>query len=668
MASDALDSGNPDFGDEASTWRRGLASALAFVATLALMGLVLAVAYLGSARDQSLRWERHTENVILLTRSADASMARAEAALGRFVIGGRQNSGSSYFFEWRAAGRQLDELARLVDNDPAQLERVTRLRALYRQRGGQLDDAATRASYKQGWSALSQFDQAGTGPTGDQIEQLLRQIGAAEQDLMRRRMAQTGLLARRTSLFTELLSVLGLIVGAGAIFMGLTAYEAVRQNKAALRLAQAQADRAETLESAVAERTTELRHANEALRVEGDERLAAEAQLRQAQKMEAVGQLTGGIAHDFNNMLAVVVGGLDLAKRKLAGPPAEVERHLNNALEGATRAAQLTRRLLAFARSEPIHPDAVEPARLILGMRDLLDRTLGERVTIATELEDDAGVVWVDPSQLENALLNLAVNARDAMHGEGTLTLSATSVTLGLLEVGHLPGGEYVRISVRDTGGGMPPEVLERAFEPFFTTKPVGKGTGLGLSQLFGFARQSDGDVLIRSQVGVGTEVALYLPRRAAGTQSAEVTPIRAAAAPASTSGANVLLVEDDPRVRVSTQGALEELGHSVRAVDGGSEALDAIAAFDGFDLVVTDVVMPEMTGPELARRLRDAAPHVPVLFVTGYVGEAGDGEELPPEAILRKPFTVSALEAAVDAALQRASEPPPIGRVAAAG
>ena len=341
-------------------------------------------------------------------------------------------------------------------------------------------------------------------------------------------------------------------------------------------------------------------------------------------------------------------------------------------IQAGQSARDLTARLLAFARSEPINPEGVSPAVLIGGMKDLLDRTLGERISIVTEMDEDAGLVWVDPHQLENALLNLAVNARDAMDGEGQLTFVAEPVTLGLLEIAHLPPGDYVRIAVRDTGQGMSPEVLERAFEPFFTTKPVGKGTGLGLSQLFGFARQSGGDVVIRSEVGVGTEVSLYLPRRAPAAASAEVTPIRpmvqAAPEPAGAGDVRVLLVEDDPRVRVATLGALEELGHRVVAVGGGREALDAIAGDGGFDLVITDVVMPEMTGPELARALRDVAPELPVLFVTGYVGEAGDGEDLPPEAILRKPFTISALEGAVEAALGRANEPPPSERVAAAG
>jgi signal transduction histidine kinase len=229
--------------------------------------------------------------------------------------------------------------------------------------------------------------------------------------------------------------------------------------------------------------------------------------------MEAVGQLTGGIAHDFNNMLAVVVGGIDLARRRLNGPRREVMTHLTNAMEGATRAAALTRRLLSFARSEPLLPERVESAALVGGMSDLLDRTLGERIQVEIDLAPDTWPIYVDPHQLENAIVNLAVNARDAMDGTGLMRISTANVRLQANEVGDVQPGEYVRISVTDTGCGMSPEVLERAFEPFFTTKPVGKGTGLGLSQIFGFAHQSGGEVGIDS-----CRVARPPPPRSAST------------------------------------------------------------------------------------------------------------------------------------------------------
>jgi signal transduction histidine kinase/ActR/RegA family two-component response regulator len=454
----------------------------------------------------------------------------------------------------------------------------------------------------------------------------------------------------------------------GAIVLGWLAFRAISERLAALREADSEASRARQLEEAVRERTRELSQAYEQLKAESAEREAAEAQLRQVQKMEAVGQLTGGIAHDFNNMLAVVVGGLDLARRKLTGRRREVEFHLDNAMEGATRAAALTRRLLAFARAEPLLPVAVAPAGLVEGMLDLVDRSIGERITVRTHFPEETWNVSVDTNQLENAVLNLAVNARDAMDGEGQLAISVENVALAAGDVGELQAGEFVRISVSDTGSGMSPEVMERVFEPFFTTKPVGKGTGLGLSQIFGFARESGGDVVIESAVGVGSTVSLYLPRSTQQVESAAVAPGSDETVPGA-AGTAILVVEDDPRVSRSTVGALEELGYTPIACAGGLEALDILEREAGrIELIITDIMMPEMTGPELVRKATARWPSTAILFVTGYVGEAGS-EELSGHDILRKPFTVAALAAAVAGALaRRPSEWPPASAAAAGG
>jgi CheY-like chemotaxis protein len=385
--------------------------------------------------------------------------------------------------------------------------------------------------------------------------------------------------------------------------------------------------------------------------------------------MEAVGQLTGGIAHDFNNMLAVVVGGLDLAKRKLHGPKRDVELHLDNAMEGATRAAALTRRLLAFARSEPLLPEGIAPSALLEGMADLIDRTIGERISVETRVPPEQWHVWADSNQLENAILNLCVNARDAMDGSGELRIEVDNLSLRAGEVSELAAGEFVRISVVDSGIGIAPEHLERVFEPFFTTKPVGKGTGLGLSQIFGFARQSGGDVTIESEVGKGTRVSIYLPRSGQAADQAAEREEQAALqqdepqGPAP--GATVLVVEDDPRVSRSTVNALEELGYRPIACSSGGEALEVLERGERIDLVVSDVMMPEMTGPELVRILSRRYPHIGVLFVTGFVGEAGDAEDLSGYDILRKPFTVAALADAVSSALSHRMGPLP---AAAAG
>jgi len=650
-----------DFG-----WR-GVGTALgALLAALVLVAVVVFLAMSSRARDEAVAAERHTYDVTLLTRTLDSSIARAEAALGRFVLDEDvKTSGNIYYSQWRLAGTQLQQLERLVAGDPQQSRRVDQLEQLYQRRGDEFALVARATVAKRGGTGY--FYGAANSDTGRDLSAKLAEIATSERRTLEERMAQTKIFAARTQRLTEYLSILGVIVGLGAIFLGWVAFRAVRLNALARRLAETEADRASALEEAVRERTQELWEANQALKAEAAERLAAEAQLRQVQKMEAVGQLTGGIAHDFNNMLAVVVGGIDLAKRRLNGPRREVQHHLANAMEGATRAAALTRRLLSFARSEPLLPERVDSRELVTGMSELLDRTLGERIKIVTELDADAWPVFVDSHQLENAILNLAVNARDAMDGTGTLTIETANVTMAANEVGDVRPGEYLKLSVTDTGCGMTDEVRERAFEPFFTTKPIGKGTGLGLSQIFGFAHQSGGEVGIESELGKGTTVSLYLPR----TEAVAPVKLHPQATGGETDptvpGARILLVEDDPRVRAATVGALEDLDYQPTSCSSGAEAIEL---FDNneFDLVISDVIMPEMTGPELVRILKARKPEVAVLFVTGYVGE-GESEDLIGYELLRKPFTVGALATAVASALARpVNEPRRSGGAAAAG
>jgi CheY-like chemotaxis protein len=292
-------------------------------------------------------------------------------------------------------------------------------------------------------------------------------------------------------------------------------------------------------------------------------------------------------------------------------------------------------------------------------MSDLLDRTLGERIRVEIDLAKDTWPAYVDPHQLENAIVNLAVNARDAMEGEGLMRIATENVHLAANEVGDVRAGDYVKISVTDTGCGMTQEVVDRAFEPFFTTKPVGKGTGLGLSQIFGFAHQSGGEVGIESQLGRGTTVSIYLPR----TEAAAPVRIHPAAQRSDSDvhvpGARILLVEDDPRVRTATVGALEDLDYEPVACGSGAEAIELFKQQE-FDLVISDVIMPEMTGPELIRHLKSTQDRdFAVLFVTGYVGE-DESDALRSHELLRKPFTVGALASAVAAALARSATEPP--------
>jgi signal transduction histidine kinase/ActR/RegA family two-component response regulator len=656
-------------------WRRGGAAAGALIATLILLAMVVLVAISNQARDRALEGERRAYDVSLLTRSVDASISRAEAALGRFVLDeDEKGSGNIYYSQWRLAEQQIAQLERLVRNDPRQRARVQELKERFEERGKEFALAARATAAKQGSGGTGYFYQSAKAETdrsdnGKGLSAKLSEIARAERQLLRARMQETRFFSARADKLTDYLSWLGIIVGLAAIFLGVVSVQAVRQFAYAKKLADTETERAEVLEEAVAERTRELREANAALKAEAEEREAAEAQLRQVQKMEAVGQLTGGIAHDFNNMLAVVVGGIDLARRRLNGPRREVLNHLNNAMEGATRAAALTRRLLSFARSEPLLPERVDSRELVSGMSDLLDRTLGERVHVEVDLASDIWPIYVDPHQLENAIVNLAVNARDAMEGEGAMRIAAHNTTLAANEVGDIQPGEYVRISVTDTGCGMTPEVMERAFEPFFTTKPVGKGTGLGLSQIFGFAHQSGGEVGIESQRGKGTTVSIYLPRSEALEATVRLHPaMHRSENEAIVPGARILVVEDDPRVRASTIEALQDLDYDPVSSSSGAEA---IALFESatFDLVITDVIMPEMTGPELIKHLKQTHDDFAVLFVTGYVGE-GETGDLVGHELLRKPFTVGALANAVAVALSRrpSNEPRRSGGAAAAG
>jgi signal transduction histidine kinase/ActR/RegA family two-component response regulator len=638
-----------------SGWRGRWASAVALIAAIILVALLGLVTTSRQDRDAALELERNTYEAMQLARSAELSIARAEAAMGRYVLDPEQESGAQYYQEWRLAARQIGQLRGLA-REPEQKQRVDELRRLFALRGQELAVAAAAATRREGMVGLGLFYRAAQSKTLPQLRAQLEAIVRAGRQTLEQRVRFTESVAEQTDRLTRWLGWLAMLISALAIALSYWAYRAFNERSIAQSEAESEAERADELERAVEERTRELSTAYERLQAETDERAAAEEKLRQIQKMEAVGALTGGIAHDFNNMLAVVVGGLDLARRKLKRDPQDADQHLENAMEGATRAAALTRRLLAFARAEPLLPEAIAPAGLVRGMLELIDRTIGERIRVHTATPPEEWPVWADPTGLENAVLNLCVNARDAMPDGGDLSIEVDNVTLGEGEVGTLEPGDYVRIAVDDTGTGIAPEHLERVFEPFFTTKPVGKGTGLGLSQIFGFARQSGGDVAIRSEVGRGTQVAIYLPRaRDVADRAAAPRPDQAAALAHHEDGAaRILVVEDDPRVSRATVNALSELGHAPVAVASGRAALDRLDEDSGFDLMITDVVMPEMTGVELAREVADRHPALRILFVTGYVGEAGSVDELAGTELLRKPFTVAQLAAAIDRALPR--------------
>ncbi|WJR80004.1 ATP-binding protein [Bradyrhizobium sp. NP1] len=380
---------------------------------------------------------------------------------------------------------------------------------------------------------------------------------------------------------------------------------------------------------------------------EVNERTKAEAQLRQVQKMEAVGQLTGGIAHDFNNMLAVIIGGLNLLQRKLAKGETDVGRFVESAIDGARRAAALTQRLLAFSRQQALSPEAFNPNRMIAGMTDLLSRTIGEHINVETVLAAGLWPVKADAGQLENAVLNLCVNARDAMPDGGKLTVETSNAYVDEIVSREyaLAPGQYVLIAVADNGVGMRGEVIARAFDPFFTTKEVGRGTGLGLSQVYGFVRQSGGHVKIYSEVDVGTTVKIYLPRHY-GEPTAEQARLGPDAPYRGLKSELILVVEDEERVRVVSVEALRDLGYSVVGAANPAEALQLLESGLGVSLLFTDVIMPAMSGSELADRARDQVPGLKVLYTTGYTRNAitHNGFLDPGTSLLSKPFTVDEL------------------------
>ncbi|MGE0750011.1 MAG: ATP-binding protein [Variibacter sp.] len=416
----------------------------------------------------------------------------------------------------------------------------------------------------------------------------------------------------------------------------------------ALRVRERERDKAEddlrrlseTLERNVAERTSDLV-------AEMGRREATESALRQAQKMEAIGQLTGGIAHDFNNMLAIVMGGLEMCQRRLARGEAILERHIDTAMAGARRAASLTARLLAFARRQPLMPEPIDGNRLVTDMSDLLRRSLGETIQFETVLAAGLWRTVADPNQLESALLNLAVNARDAMGEGGKLTIETANTYLdeAYAERADVNAGQYVMFAVTDTGTGMSAEVRGKAFEPFFTTKSSGVGTGLGLSQVYGFVKQSNGHVSIYSEPGEGTTIKIYLPRSLASADAASTESDRGAL-PTGNAGVRILVVEDEEGVRRNTVEALRELDYMVLDAGSGAAALAILEKEPDIALLFTDVVMPEMNGRKLADEVLRRRPDMKVLFTTGYTRNAIVHNAVLDAGVhvLPKPFTIGDL------------------------
>jgi signal transduction histidine kinase/CheY-like chemotaxis protein len=402
---------------------------------------------------------------------------------------------------------------------------------------------------------------------------------------------------------------------------------------------------ASRLETLVAERTSELQEANRRLRAEIAERKQAEAALRQAQKMEAIGQLTGGVAHDFNNLLAVILGNLELATDQL--PTERLRRLIGNAERAARRGARLTEQLLAFSRKQRLNLGATDLNALVSSMGDLLFRTIGGTVRIETILENDLWPALADVSQIELAILNLAINGRDAMPDGGRLTIRTANVGPATPQrPAELTSGHYVAVSVSDTGSGMTEEVQAKAFEPFFTTKAIGQGTGLGLSQVYGVVRQSGGTVRIDTRLGQGTTVTVYLPRASDHAATRQLEP---AVVPQGDRRGAILVVDDDPDVRELTVAFLELLGYTATAGESGRAALQVLELGADLDVLLIDYAMPDLTGAETIRLVRAMRPDLRILMMTGYADTAALEGIAGGNGILKKPFTRAELAAKID-------------------
>jgi signal transduction histidine kinase/ActR/RegA family two-component response regulator len=530
---------------------------------------------------------------------------------------------------------ELENLSRLALDSPSEQQDVIALRAIADDKLAELRKTVELRRSGDADAALA-LVRGGSGKAAmDRARTLVARLEDVQGPLLSRRIAQTG----STGAILQATIILAALL---ALLLALLSVNYLRRYLAESRIAY-----------------EEVASANNKLAEEAVARGKLETQLRQSQKLELIGQLTGGIAHDFNNMLAVVIGNLNLLQRRMAKGETDVARFVNGAIEGAERAAALTHRLLAFSRQQPLAPASTDVNKLVSGMAELLRRTLSEAVILETVL---AGGLWrthSDAVQLESAIVNLAVNGRDAMPDGGKLTIESGNAYLDeAYAASHeeVKPGQYVLIAVTDTGFGMDAETIAKAFDPFFTTKPSGKGTGLGLSQVYGFVKQSGGHLKIYSEPGQGTTVKIYLPRFTGAAEDAEPAAPRLVAQgdPAKI----VLVVEDDERVRRFTVDALRDLNYTVLHADGGSKALRLLDEHPGVNLLLTDIVMPEMNGRQLAEEARRRRDDLKVLYFTGFTRNAIVHNGLLDQGVhlMTKPFTLEQLAAKVREMLGQAA------------
>jgi signal transduction histidine kinase len=606
-----------------------------FVVSTALAALlVVATIWFAALRQTEDDWVRHTLSVRNQIARVLTLVQRAEAGQRGFLLTGRE----MYLMPYRQAVEDLpaalDELGRLVADNPLQQQSLGRIRQVTIDKLRELRSTvdARQARNPEGALAIVNND------SGERMMDAVRSIAAAMGEEEDRLLTQRQV---RATTFGVLLEA-----GAGAALLVILAAAALGSflTRRSFRELAAAHDQLVTT--------------NEQLVQQQGRREAAESQLRQSQKMEAIGQLSGGIAHDFNNMLGVISGSLDLMKRHIAKGDFRITRYLDAAFEATKRSAALTHRLLAFARQQPLAPEPLDANRMITTMSDLLRSTLGEQVRIETV---NGGGLWatkVDMHQLENAILNVAINARDAMPEGGRLTIETANAYLDDAYARsnvEVEAGQFVMIAISDTGMGMSSETIARAFDPFFTTKPAGTGTGLGLSQVFGFVKQSRGHIKIYSEVGAGTTVKIYLPRFIGDAN--EVAAAAAVPVQGGTPQEVILVVEDDPLMRSMTTESLRELGYTALHSENAARALNVLESRTDIALLFTDIVMPETNGKKLADEALRRLPGLKVIYTTGYTPNAvvHGGVLDPGVQLLTKPFTLEQLAIKIRSVLDKA-------------
>lgn len=604
-------------------------------ATIILAALIAAASiWLGWRTKTDDQWVSHTLEVQSALTDVLSSVESAETSQRGYLLTGRDQYLAPYQAALQELPKLLDRTQVLTSDNPRQQRSLSALRTLIENKTNEL--WSTIDKYRAGDKASAlQIVESGSGL--EVMEQIRRAIGGMQSE-------ESRLLTERQTAAESSAWLLELACLTAFALIFITGLLAGRAAKTSVTRLAAAGD--------------ELAASNDALRAQFRQREQLESQLRQMHKMEALGQLTGGIAHDFNNMLGAIMAAMELAKRRLSSGDFNIDRFLEGAMEAATRAATLTKRLLAFARQQPLAPQPLDANKLIGNMSDLLRSFLSENIKIEIVAAAGLWTINADAQQLENSILNIAINGRDAMSEGGKLTIETANAYLDEAYCSQNPEidpGQFVMIAVTDTGAGMTPDVTARAFDPFFTTKTAGSGTGLGLSQVYGFVKQSRGHVKLYSEAYAGTTVKMYFPRYA---NAADEMPKPSPSPTIQTGDRNeiILVVEDEPLMRRATAEALGELGYTVYDADNAANALAILDRVPGVKLLFTDVVMPDVNGKKLAEEALRRRPHLKVLFTTGYTANAVVHGGVLDSGInfISKPFTLEQLGAKIRAVLDQ--------------